>query len=108
MLRSRSRVHQLTLHLARSPPQNNSADIQGQVCTAAAKYTNYPIPLVITEWGLYTGIKTVEFETAFYENQVATWAWSAGSFCLFSACSSTPADSLNPDRWNVLVLQAHS
>lgn len=47
---------------------------------------------MITEWGVYTGIKTVEFETAFYENQVATWAWSAGSSFSPAMMSSTLAN----------------
>lgn len=32
----------------------------------------------ITEWSVYTGVKTSAFETTFYDAQLATWAWSAG------------------------------
>ncbi|GAA6046950.1 hypothetical protein JCM3770_003446 [Rhodotorula araucariae] len=60
------------------PPQTNSADILQQVCSAADRYLNYPIPVCIDEWSLYTGVKDQAFEKTFYEQQLATWAWSAG------------------------------
>ncbi|KAJ8293022.1 Ras-related protein Rab-8A [Rhodotorula toruloides] len=60
------------------PPQNNSADILKQVCTAGQRYLNYPIPVCIDEWSLYTGVKDQAFEKQFYEQQLATWTWSAG------------------------------
>ncbi|GAA6003866.1 hypothetical protein JCM10207_006441 [Rhodosporidiobolus poonsookiae] len=67
------------------PVQNNSADILSQVCTAAARYLEYPIPIVIDEWSLYTGVKDAEFEEDFYKQQLVTWAWSAGGhFCTYS------------------------
>ncbi|GAA5894432.1 hypothetical protein JCM6882_004819 [Rhodosporidiobolus microsporus] len=61
------------------PPQNNSADILGQVCTAANRYLEYPIPICIDEMGVYTGVKDQAFEKEFLEQQLVTWAWSAGS-----------------------------
>lgn len=60
------------------PPQNNSADILSQVCSAAQRYLEYPIPICIDEWGVYTGVKDQEFEEEFYKQQLVTWAWSAG------------------------------
>ncbi|BGP50348.1 hypothetical protein JCM10450v2_006267 [Rhodotorula kratochvilovae] len=60
------------------PPQNNSADILAQVCSAADRYLNYPIPVCIDEWSIYTGVKDQAFEKSFYEQQLSTWAWSAG------------------------------
>ncbi|TNY22580.1 glycoside hydrolase superfamily [Rhodotorula diobovata] len=60
------------------PPQDNSQDILSQVCSAADRYLNYPIPVCIDEWSLYTGVKDQSFEKTFYEQQLATWAWSAG------------------------------
>ncbi|GAA5897167.1 uncharacterized protein JCM6883_006602 [Sporobolomyces salmoneus] len=62
------------------PPQNNSADILKQVCTAGEKYLEYPIPICIDEFSIYTGVKDQAFEKAFYEQQLVTWAWSAGSY----------------------------
>ncbi|GAA6016346.1 hypothetical protein JCM11491_006826 [Sporobolomyces phaffii] len=62
------------------PPQNNSADILKQVCTAAQRYLEYPIPICIDEWSIYTGVKDQAFEKTFYEQQLVTWAWSAGGF----------------------------
>ncbi|GAA5952112.1 hypothetical protein JCM3765_005198 [Sporobolomyces pararoseus] len=62
------------------PPQNNSADILKQVCTAAQRYLEYPIPICIDEWSLYTGVKDQAFEKTFYEQQLVTWAWSAGGY----------------------------
>lgn len=38
----------------------------------------YPIPICIDEWSLYTGVKDQAFEKQFYEQQLVTWAWSAG------------------------------
>lgn len=38
----------------------------------------YPIPICIDEWSLYTGVKDQTFEKQFYEQQLVTWAWSAG------------------------------
>ncbi|GAA5921970.1 hypothetical protein JCM3775_003439 [Rhodotorula graminis] len=60
------------------PPQDNSQDILSQVCTAGNKYLDYPIPICIDEWSLYTGVKDQGFEKTFYEQQLATWSWSAG------------------------------
>lgn len=87
------------------PPQNNSQDILAQVCTAGNKYLDYPIPICIDEWSvrplslllllpfplhdleadadslavqLYTGVKDQGFEKTLYEQQLATWSWSAG------------------------------
>ncbi|GAA5833996.1 hypothetical protein JCM3766R1_002490 [Sporobolomyces carnicolor] len=62
------------------PPQNNSADILKQVCAAGQRYLEYPIPICIDEWSLYTGVKDQAFEKTFYEQQLVTWAWSAGGF----------------------------
>ncbi|GAA6064089.1 hypothetical protein JCM10212_003447 [Sporobolomyces blumeae] len=62
------------------PPQNNSENILAQVCSAAQRYLEYPIPICIDEWSLYTGVKDQAFEKAFYEQQLVTWAWSAGGF----------------------------
>ncbi|KAK4702196.1 hypothetical protein P7C70_g4030, partial [Phenoliferia sp. Uapishka_3] len=61
------------------PIQNNTADILSQVCTAANKYLGFPVPIVITEWSVYTGVKTAAFETSFYASQLTTWAWNGGS-----------------------------
>ncbi|GAA5942766.1 hypothetical protein JCM10213_002939 [Rhodosporidiobolus nylandii] len=61
------------------PPQDNSADILSQVCTAGNKYLSYPIPVCIDEFGVYTGVKDQAFETEFYKQQIVSWAWSAGS-----------------------------
>ncbi|SCV71498.1 BQ2448_3086 [Microbotryum intermedium] len=60
------------------PPQNSSSNILAQVCAAAKRYLNYPIPVVVTEWSLYTGVKSLAFEKQFYESQLVTWAWSSG------------------------------
>lgn len=60
------------------PPQTNSADILQQICSAADRYLEYPIPICIDEWSLYTGVKDQTFEKQFYEQQLVTWAWSAG------------------------------
>lgn len=60
------------------PPQNGTADILLQVCNDAKNYLSYPVPICITEWSVYTGVKTAAFETQFYEAQLVTWAWSAG------------------------------
>ncbi|GAA5938853.1 glycoside hydrolase family 5 protein [Sporobolomyces koalae] len=62
------------------PPQNNSANILSQVCTAATRYLEYPVPICIDEWSIYTGVKDQSFEKTFYEQQLVTWAWSAGGF----------------------------
>ncbi|GAA5969427.1 hypothetical protein JCM11641_008113 [Rhodosporidiobolus odoratus] len=60
------------------PPQNSSSDILSQVCSAAQRYVQYPIPICIDEWGVYTGVKDQAFEEEFYKQQLVTWAWSAG------------------------------
>ncbi|KAM0790616.1 hypothetical protein ACM66B_004479 [Microbotryomycetes sp. NB124-2] len=60
------------------PPQTDTASILDQVCEAAQRYLNFPVPIVITEWGVYTGVKTTAFEHELYESQLATWAWSGG------------------------------
>ncbi|GAA5993053.1 hypothetical protein JCM10908_003080 [Rhodotorula pacifica] len=60
------------------PPQNNSANILEQICAAADRYLGYPIPICIDEWSIYTGVKDQTFEKQFYEQQLVTWAWSAG------------------------------
>ncbi|GAA5961798.1 hypothetical protein JCM21900_003312 [Sporobolomyces salmonicolor] len=60
------------------PPQNDSANILQQVCAAAQRYLEYPIPLLIDEWSIYTGVKDSAFEKEFYAQQLVTWAWSAG------------------------------
>lgn len=82
------------------PIQYDQNDMLNQVCNAAKRYLNYPIPVAITEWSVYTGrfqgwmctryfmliysivtgVRTHAFERQFYEAQLATWAWSAGSF----------------------------
>ncbi|GAA5823296.1 hypothetical protein JCM11251_007558 [Rhodosporidiobolus azoricus] len=61
------------------PPQTDSADILNQVCSAANRYLEYPIPICIDEMGVYTGVKDTAFEKQFLEQQLVTWAWSAGS-----------------------------
>lgn len=60
------------------PPITNSASILEQVCQGAQRGLGLPIPYVITEMSLYTGVKSASFETTFYESQLATWAWSGG------------------------------
>ncbi|GAA5859030.1 hypothetical protein JCM8547_003974 [Rhodosporidiobolus lusitaniae] len=60
------------------PPQNNTADILSQVCSAADRYLNFPVPILIDEWSIYTGVKDQDFEEEFYKQQLVTWAWSAG------------------------------
>ncbi|KAM0756218.1 glycoside hydrolase [Meredithblackwellia eburnea MCA 4105] len=61
------------------PPQTDSSSIMSQICTDANNYLGYPVPVVITEWSVYTGIKSTSFESQFYEAQLKTWAWSGGS-----------------------------
>lgn len=65
------------------PAQNNSADIMKQTCVDAAKYKNFPVPTVITEWSLRTGIQNVTFEKIFYATQLSAWSATAGS-CFWS------------------------
>ncbi|GAA5874802.1 hypothetical protein JCM3774_003445 [Rhodotorula dairenensis] len=60
------------------PGNNNADDILKQICSAADRYLGYPIPICIDEWSLYTGVKDQAFEKQFYEQQLVTWAWSAG------------------------------
>jgi len=61
------------------PPQTNTADMLSQVCTNANKYTDYPIPVVITEWSLRTGVFDATFEKQFYQSQLLSWSWNGGS-----------------------------
>lgn len=61
------------------PPITNAASILEQVCEGAQRGLGLPIPYVITEMSLYTGVKSASFETEFYESQLATWAWSGGT-----------------------------
>ncbi|KDE09516.1 hypothetical protein MVLG_00414 [Microbotryum lychnidis-dioicae p1A1 Lamole] len=60
------------------PAQTSPTDIMAQICSAARRYLNYPIPVVITEWSLYTGVKTLAFEKQFYDGQLTAWSFSAG------------------------------
>ncbi|KAH8922501.1 glycoside hydrolase family 5 protein [Atractiella rhizophila] len=60
------------------PPQTDQQGILNQVCNDAKRYIGYPVPTCITEWSLYTGVKTSDFENQFYAAQVSTWNWLAG------------------------------
>lgn len=50
-----------------------------QVCNNVVKYSTYPVPVAITEWSVYTGVRSDEFEKTFYERQLTAWAFSAGT-----------------------------
>lgn len=61
------------------PAQTNAADILNQACDKGARYSNFPVPTVITEWSLRSGIQNATFEKQNYENQLKTWSWTSGS-----------------------------
>ncbi|KAI5478320.1 Glycoside hydrolase, family 5 [Pseudohyphozyma bogoriensis] len=61
------------------PVQNSSSSILSQVCAAAEKYLEFPVPIVITEYSLYTGVKDSSFENEFFQSQITAWTWSAGA-----------------------------
>lgn len=53
-----------------------------QVCANAKKYQDLPLPVIVSEWSLMTGILDREFMSSFYQAQATAWDWSAGSiFC---------------------------
>ncbi|GJN92480.1 hypothetical protein Rhopal_005510-T1 [Rhodotorula paludigena] len=77
------------------PPQTDADNILQQVCSAADRYLGYPIPICINEWSIYTGVKTQDFEKEFYEQQLVTWAWSAGSMYWSWRLETSAQDLMN-------------
>ncbi|MBW0524958.1 hypothetical protein O181_064673 [Austropuccinia psidii MF-1] len=61
------------------PAQTNAQDILNQTCVKGAKYANFPVSTVITEWSLRTGIQETQFERTHYQAQLSTWSWYSGS-----------------------------
>ncbi|MBW0497017.1 hypothetical protein O181_036732 [Austropuccinia psidii MF-1] len=61
------------------PAQSNAQDILNQTCVKCAKYANFPVSTIITEWSLRTGIQDTTFEKAHYQAQLSTYSWFSGS-----------------------------
>ncbi|MBW0477739.1 hypothetical protein O181_017454 [Austropuccinia psidii MF-1] len=90
------------------PANGDHHDVLNQVCTKGAKYANFPVTTVITEWSLRSGIQDSKFEKVFYEAQLRTWTWYSGAvfWSLRNLASKAPvlADKIAPYQWSFETL----
>lgn len=88
------------------PLQNNQQDMLSQVCSNAARYAQFPCPVVVTEWSVRTGVNTVEYERELYSYQMTAWANTGGSvFWNHRAVNGGPTNNQGDShQWSFLDL----
>ena len=76
------------------PLQTDTSNMLQQVCSSAASFAAYPVPVAITEWSLRTGVKDASFEKQFYTQQLTAWANAGGGvFWNLKAINGGPTDN---------------
>lgn len=77
-----------------------------QVCRNLGRYAAWPVPVLITEWSLRTGVSTVSYERQMYAQQVVAWAHvGGGNFWSHKAINGSPANNGgNSEQWSFLDL----
>lgn len=61
------------------PSNPDANNIISQVCQIAQQSSQFPIPVVQTEFSLANGVGSSSFNTEYYNTEVSAWSWSAGS-----------------------------
>ena len=87
------------------PLQNNTSDMLKQVCDNAANYEGYPVPVVVTEWSLRTGVNDPSFERQLYTQQVTAWSNTGGGiFWNLKAVNGSASNNGGDNtQWSFLV-----
>jgi aryl-phospho-beta-D-glucosidase BglC (GH1 family) len=61
------------------PPNSDQSDMVSKVCTLAQKASQFPVPVVMTEYSAVNNAGSSSFTTEYYNTQVSAYAWSGGS-----------------------------
>ncbi|PWN32599.1 glycoside hydrolase [Meira miltonrushii] len=81
------------------PSNPNANNIISQVCTIAQESSQFPVPVVQTEFSLANGVGTSSFNTEFYNTEVSGYSWSAGSiFWTWKALHSSNPIQAEPNN----------
>lgn len=77
-----------------------------QVCNNLARYSAWPVPVLVTEWSLRTGVSTTSYERQLYAQQMVAWAHVGGSnFWAHRAVNGGPTNNGgNSIQWSFLDL----
>lgn len=77
-----------------------------QVCTNLNRMAAWPVPVLVTEWSLRTGINTVSYEQQMYAQQAVAWAHvGGGNFWSHKAMNGSAANNGgNSIQWSFLDL----
>lgn len=74
-----------------------------QVCDNAANYEKYPVPVVITEWSLRTGVNDPSFERELYTQQVTAWSNTGGGIFWNLKAVNGSSNGGDNTQWSFLV-----
>ncbi|KDN52690.1 glycoside hydrolase family 5 protein [Tilletiaria anomala UBC 951] len=61
------------------PAVNDQSTINNRVCNNIQGWASFPIPAVMTEWSLASGIHDADWNRQYFATQASGYAWSAGS-----------------------------
>ena len=62
------------------PPKTDTDAVIASVCSNVQGWSGFPIPVVMTEWALSSGVHGTSWQKQYYNTQASAYAWSAGSF----------------------------
>lgn len=86
------------------PLSTSSSYMLDAVCSTTTSLATFPVPVLVTEWSIQTGIKTPEFERQLFTSELVNFAMVGGSiFWNFKAVNGNVNNGDN-SQWSFLDL----
>lgn len=86
------------------PLSSNADYMLNAVCNTTTRIADFPVPVLVTEWSIQTGIKTPEFEKQLFTSELINFSMVGGSiFWNFKAINGNVNNGDN-SQWSFLDL----
>lgn len=86
------------------PLSNDASYMLNAVCNTTTRIADFPVPVLVTEWSIQTGIKTTDFERQLFTSELVNFAMVGGSiFWNFKAVNGNVNNGDN-SQWSFLDL----
>lgn len=62
------------------PPNSDGDAIISSICSTAKQASQFPIPVVMTEYSLVNNVQSDTFNQKYYDTEASAFSWSAGAY----------------------------
>lgn len=86
------------------PLSTNADYMLGAVCSTTERLASFPVPVLVTEWSVQTGIKTADFEKQLYTSELVNFAMVGGSIFWNIKAVNGHVNQGDNSQWGFLTL----